>query len=203
MTTIASFQSDIKEELNLGDDFDSRILSALRKSAREMEQLYDWQHMQSSDPFTLTVAAPTRTYVAGVLKKVDWIWALSPDGTVRDFYDIVTVPELASLDLQENKQFFYWVNRTLTPNFAVEEDLPLQSLLRSFTQWPSDTAAEPSLLQVAEQALYHRVMVKMAPIVKDPELVQFHQPLILVADNDALSAEQELLSGSRLEAMGP
>lgn len=168
-----------------------------------MEQLYDWQHMQSSDPFTLTVAAPTRTYVAGVLKKVDWIWALSPDGTVRDFYDIVTVPELASLDLQENKQFFYWVNRTLTPNFAVEEDLPLQSLLRSFTQWPSDTAAEPSLLQVAEQALYHRVMVKMAPIVKDPELVQFHQPLILVADNDALSAEQELLSGSRLEAMGP
>ncbi|KKL06092.1 hypothetical protein LCGC14_2599500, partial [marine sediment metagenome] len=68
-----------------------------------------------------------------------------------------------------------------------------------FTAWPTDTGQTPDLITVAEDALYHQVMMEMGPVVKDAELAQFHQPLLQPAVEAAISVEAELMIGGRIE----
>ena len=118
----------------------------------------------------------------------------------------MTVPELKLLDTATNEQYFHLVGRTLTPNFAITADMFFESLIYRYTDWPTNPlhydTETPDLLRAAEQALYHLTMINMAPVVKDMELLQFHQPLLGGAVESALAAQETFVTGGRLEAMG-
>lgn len=197
--TLATFVAGIKNDLNIGSELDSHILRETRKAARGLERKHNWVHMHGDEEIEVSVATP-QVALGLDIKKVEFIWTQDSDG-VNSFYEVVEIGDLAELDAADDKKYFYRSGRTLEPNFEVTETLTLNMSRWRFTGWPTDTGESPDLLVVAEDALYHYVMMSLGPILKDPEVQQTHKPLLDIAYDTALEAEAELKMGGRMEQM--
>lgn len=194
--TLGDFRDYIRSVLNESTDVDAFIVEELRKTAKKVEQRFNWRHMHKLETFTLTVGIPEKD-LGLTIKRPEYIW-MEANGK-RAFYEIRDVRELSSID----DLFFYYEARILRPNFSVTQNMDFKMTCWRYSTWPTSiTETLPTLAVVAEDLLFHETIVALGRILKDNEIVETHGLLAKIALEDAIAAESELMIGGRFDSVG-
>lgn len=205
MPTFADFQTSVREAVRRGNSLDIEIASASKRAVEFIERNYNLPYMRK----VLTQNATDEVRITGedgnYLKSVQYVRWANPCGWQR----IVQIDpdQLLSAEGLWPAGYEHLVENAGVGNteHVLKFDAPFETatdveiLIFRFTRIdltnPSD--ANIWLVNNAEGALLARTMINMAPIMREPQVMQMYQMLWQEEQKTLIHAAHELEQGNR------
>ena len=198
--TLASFYSDISFEINKGTKFDSRIPTYVRRAVQYLEMTEDWAHMNRfvygellhDDETPRTVPLPGRP------KSIEFVRiAKTSDLESNEAAKYQEINRIHPRDLESIKKGDpegYWIDGYDYIIFDKEpkEDLKVELNYIQYTDWPTDTSSTGLwFIDYAEELLICQTIMAMAPMLREPKMLQWYKERRVEWLDAALRANEE------------
>lgn len=195
--TLATFHADIKSALRRGSSVDSDIPGWVADAALWLEQNYSFGYMER----TLTAALdplssdPNLVDVEDRVKSIKFVRALArepSDPTVGFRYlEKVSADQVSSVDLGDPS--YYWIEgqNNIWLDAKVQQTLTVQVGGTIYTDWPTSTSANPTLLRYYPNLLKAQTLIEAAIDLKDERMAAAYDAKFQRALQAALVAEEE------------
>lgn len=199
---LATFHSDISAELARGTSQDAKIPRWVRQAAQFLEQNYSFKYMEKHGESALdpeAIAPNVLTLPNNRIKSVTMVqpYIIEADGRKSYSHPLPKADrrDVTSIDLGYPSGWWQ-IGNTLHFDAKPQTNMYLDLVWTEYTDWPTDTAAIPTLLQRYENLLFQQTMRDAWKSIKDFEAMGIAQQLrdealraVLVAeDADAWEA---------------
>ena len=207
MTTLAEFHTELAAALKRGSTLDARIPLYVKRAAREIEKNHTYLNMETFGEFTLDSSATYPRVVqlpAGedLIKEVLMFrYIVSSDSS---FVYLYGVDPRRIVSFEEGAPTGYWRqgNTNLVVDTTPDVDYDCEILWSQFTDWPTDTSAEPRMVDHEASLLMAETLLAFAKFLRDPKMRMEYQTdrdeafrLSVEADLQAREANTQNASG--------
>lgn len=192
--TLLLFYAEVSRAIRRGTSVDTLIPDWASNAALWLEQNYTFQYMKRTldtelDPLA---ADPNLITLEDRVKKVEFVRARSrQNADVFGYLQKVEAGQIASID--EGDPSYYWMDgmEEIWLDAKVQTALTMQVRGAFYTDWPTDTAAVPSLLRYYKNLLKAQTLIESAIDLKDERMVQAYNIQFERALTAVLVAEEE------------
>lgn len=206
MTTLADFQTVVRGAVRRGTSLDVEIGTATRRAIEFIEKNFNLPYMRKKLTQSVTSSISITGDDGQYLKSVQfvrwqdsdgfwyWIRQIDPDqlvsneGTTPSGYEhTIEADGLGAL------------THTLTFDAAFETATTVEVMIYRFTKVDLTNAGDSSIWLVnnAESALLARTMLNLAPIMREPQVMQMYQMLWQEEQKTLIGAADALEQGNR------
>jgi hypothetical protein len=199
--TLANFHETVKGALRRGSSQDTIIPTFTRLAAKWLEQNYTFSYMWRTLEIELDPEADTPNFVEfdDEVKVVEFMRVRydSESDASSEFGYILAAPSREFTSIATGTPGYYWLeNDGVWFDAVVDEATTVEMRAALYTDWPTDTSANPTLLRRYENVLLARTMIVAATHLKDNDMKATWADMFQNEISAALVAEEE---GKRAE----
>lgn len=203
MPTVAEFFDELRGAIKRGAALDADLPRAFISALRFIEQNYNLSYMRKVETASVTAGATTLEILDEATRSLKSLYKLGYQAVDGTWYYLRQVDPGEFKDNSGTAPAGYILTRladrwVLTFDRSWPEARTLTLWRYDFTVWVSDTSISSLwLVNNASQALLARCMIYLAPVMRDPQLMQMYNQLWLEAATVMIQADGELAQGNR------
>lgn len=192
---LGQFHAQVSSAIRRGTSVDALIPGWTELAAKWLEQNYTYKYMWRTLELTLDPESESPRFVQfdDTVKSVDFLrmTVANEDGSTS-LYSLTPAQPRDFVSFDVGVPQHYWLDEDgLWVDATVTEAITLELRAALYTQWPTDTNAEPTLLKRYYNALLSRTMLEAATHLKDEAMKTLWADLFASHNQAALVAEEE------------
>lgn len=175
---LAELEALVRGVVNRGTKFDSEISAMLRQSGRWLERNHTLEHMKRLLAVTLLAEDEDLLVQVGELKSIEFFRLVVTDSTSRWHYLKKRDPQDLWSRETGRPEAYWYESKTQRIYFdrPVDAAYDGQLYIVEYTEWPTTTSESNWLIENAEDFLMADALVRLSPIVRNPQLKVSWEP---------------------------